>query len=1341
MLKYFNQHQCSSYMGNGFSKMVAFSLMLVFLLPMLNHNAMNNPFEQFSAEKEIAESEENNPELLNISYYNMNAVNTDINGENIASSSKSTSDGGAIIMSSIIVNDSPSDSDIWIIKTDSNGAEEWNNTFGGPFIDLGHDIIQNSEGGYTITGRYSYSSFNDLWILKIDNLGNEIWSKTFGGDDSDWGVSIVETSDGEYISVGNSFVDYQNGGNQILAIKVDSEGSLVWEKEYGGAHADYSQTISKTSDGEFILAGNTYSFGDPAEGHAWLVKIDSDGNEIWNNTYSEIHHVISRIVETQDGDYVGVGTGWDGQHEFMWMFKADSMGNFVWSSNYDNNSIGNSVSINAQGDFFFTGRTILDDNIDLVIVKTDKSGIQEWNLTKGGTGDDYPVDIIEICDSTFSLVGVTSSFGTEVSSPWFLKLRIPGTGFSSACNEGGDAWLNLELISWQGNSSTTWDTDGTDMDVQFQVCIDLDGDSDGISPLCTWTEIWNNTLTLSNTWETTFDLIEDNTTLNITIECWDNDDFADEWGNGPDACDMNPDDDEWRLFYEVNWSNITTETFSGDGSIGNDTQWGNAESTWKVTVSYYGDEDNDGVSDYVDICSNSQDSEEIDEVGCSWQQYDWDSDGILNVEDPCPTMQEDYCGTEGDYVEISRFTSVHGGTTSSAVVYFDNRNARDSYSISPDGRFLSLLKGHGGCQGCQLKGYTGAYLFSLDDVDEYVSLNNGQQGILAFGFNAGETAHMTFSKDSEQFFVSSPGGFGAYNSSSPEDETRNPDNPGEHYYYANSNIPAADHASPSIHEEESSGANWEHVQTVSISQNDRFLYTGGLVYDFQSGNVDCCGTSNFSYGQIYSPNGNHHDSIVNLKTTYLRPDGLSIRASSGIAEIYYAQEPSTVIQTINLPHDAVQVGSTSDGNSVVILSANETVSSIQNFDLLTGLSREIIPFTADGGVAKGLHVSKNGLRIVAVYDGSVKIFERDRDSDGFTDTEDLCPEIAGGFSGCLEEYFDTDEDGVNDKDDQCPGTTKGTNVDATGCAMNQLDSDGDGISDATDQCPNTPNGDSVGLTGCSGSQVDSDGDGIYDSQDNCPNTPSGTTVDSTGCAPDDVVDLDSDGDGVRDSVDACPNSATGIVVDSTGCETSGDVQEVEDEVSTDDSSDALYGFIGLLVVVGIIAAAVAGIKSLFSSSDDGYDWDYDSYSSVSNQTISTPQPEPNLELQNIVAELERQRMQSEREMNQLRQQQAQQSSASEIAAMQREMQALQQRVADSEQAKLQLQNEIEQVKIQKDESINMQDSVVGGDMVASGGQKIESQTNVTGTDPEAIARIIFEAQEKERERMRKERNE
>ena len=255
---------------------------------------------------------------------------------------------------------------------------------------------------------------------------------------------------------------------------------------------------------------------------------------------------------------------------------------------------------------------------------------------------------------------------------------------SISSNNKSDAWLNLELLSWQGNSSTTWDTDGTDMDVQFQVCIDLDGDSDGISPLCTWTEVWNNTLTLSNAWETTFDLIEDNTTLNITIECWDNDEFADEWGNGPDACDLNPDDDEWRLYYEANWSNITTETFSGDGSIGNDTQWGNAESTWKVTVSYYGDEDNDGVSDNVDGCEDTVIGDESDSAGCSWEQYDWDSDGIVNSEDQCPTSVEIYCSAGNQYLPTTKVTFTNNQIAESSV-------GSRAWDISPDGKHLAVI--------------------------------------------------------------------------------------------------------------------------------------------------------------------------------------------------------------------------------------------------------------------------------------------------------------------------------------------------------------------------------------------------------------------------------------------------------------------------------------------------------------------------------------------------------------------------------------------------------------------------------------------------------------------------
>ena len=185
-------------------------------------------------------------------------------------------------------------------------------------------------------------------------------------------------------------------------------------------------------------------------------------------------------------------------------------------------------------------------------------------------------------------------------------------------------------------------------------------------------QIWNNTFSLSNAWETTFDLIEENATLNITIECWDNDEFADEWNDGPDACDMNPNDDEWRLYYEANWSNITTETFSGDGSIGNDTQWGNAESTWKVSVIYYSDNDGDGIFENNDLCPSSTPGATVDQWGCSWIDDDYDNDGLANGNDECPESSSELCGYNytNYIIGLKKTTNELFGITNSAYNFF-----------------------------------------------------------------------------------------------------------------------------------------------------------------------------------------------------------------------------------------------------------------------------------------------------------------------------------------------------------------------------------------------------------------------------------------------------------------------------------------------------------------------------------------------------------------------------------------------------------------------------------------------------------------------------------------------
>ncbi len=791
------------------------------------------------------------------------------------------------------------------------------------------------------------------------------------------------------------------------------------------------------------------------------------------------------------------------------------------------------------------------------------------------------------------------------------------------------------------------------------------------------------------------------------------------------------------------------------------------------------DFDNDGVDDIIDECLGTGNSVEVDEGGCSWQQSDLDGDGVLNPDDNCHGLIG-ACSIGPQYVILD--SSFEGG----AMSWYHS-----------DGSILSLKD----------TDESQTNNFQVVDSDGEIKNLTGDPS------NAGIFQHFGYGSNSQFVYSTSDSGNG------------------NKCAIRLFEIIGDDFSQPVTLDVNTGNCVW--VGMSHIKQSLYVVNTDGEIIEYTSDEIDMAIAEQWSNGVRGEAGSVLHSGITvdtyDTDQIFMSPEGRTLIIQEDGTNTWIIDTKSNSITNapfnVNCPgyksgflseihfYDCEQMFELSTGVRIDIGLSFDT-NWLNNGALPWGLSFQLDtsndynpqtisnpatePFnttivgcwTSDcrPSSSSKIAVSPDGKEmLISERGGTEKIYliaYLDSDLDEIPNMLDICPNTVIGSSvnseGCTPDQVDSDEDGVYDSQDLCDGTVVGTAVDSSGCASNQLDSDADGISDASDQCPNTPNDESVGLTGCSGSQVDTDGDGVYDSQDNCPSTPSGTTVDSTGCAPDDVVDLDSDGDGVRDSVDTCPNSEKGIIVDSTGCETSGDVQELDDEVSSEDLSDAFVGFIGLLVVVGIIAAAVAGIKSLFSSNGDGYDWDYDSYSSVSNQTISTPQPEPNLELQNIVAELERQRMQSEREMNQLRQQQAQQSSASEIAAMQREMQALQQRVADSEQAKLQLQNEIEQVKIQKDESINMQDSVVGGDMVASGatkidrqtneshstvgiqdsaftgdaitsgGQKIESQTNISGIDSDLLEKLLDRERQAAEEtarmkeelaRLRKEQNE
>ena len=171
------------------------------------------------------------------------------------------------------------DTDIYLMKLNSTGDPVWSKTFGGDDHDRGFSSDLTTDGGVIITGySYSYGEGNyDLWLLKSDSDGNEEWNQTFGWGDGEEGLSVDQTNDGGYIITGNT---YYNGGNdiQLWLIKTDPLGSSVWEKGFGGNDPESGQSVQQTQNGGYVVVGSSQSYEGSNYNNIILIKTDSQGN-------------------------------------------------------------------------------------------------------------------------------------------------------------------------------------------------------------------------------------------------------------------------------------------------------------------------------------------------------------------------------------------------------------------------------------------------------------------------------------------------------------------------------------------------------------------------------------------------------------------------------------------------------------------------------------------------------------------------------------------------------------------------------------------------------------------------------------------------------------------------------------------------------------------------------------------------------------------------------------------------------------------------------------------------------------------------------------------------------
>jgi len=311
----------------------------------------------------------------------------------------------------------------------------WAKTYGGGNDDIAHSIQQTSDGGFIVAGEtYSFGVLNaDIWVFKINSKGGIQWEKTFGGGSYDFARCIQQTSDGGFI-VGGETSSF-GANTEVWVLKLDADGNIQWQKTYGGGGDDVAHSIQQTSDGGYIVAGETDSFG---AGFAdfWVLKLDSNGEVLWQKTYGGGEDDIAHsIQQTSDGGFIVAGetASFGAGFADFWVLKLDSNGDIVWQmqKTYGGSLDDKAYSVQQTSDsgYIVAGKTSSFGNPilgDMWVMKLDSNGVVIWEKTYGGPGSNAANFIRQTLEGEYIVAGETSSFGAGKADVWLLKLDING---------------------------------------------------------------------------------------------------------------------------------------------------------------------------------------------------------------------------------------------------------------------------------------------------------------------------------------------------------------------------------------------------------------------------------------------------------------------------------------------------------------------------------------------------------------------------------------------------------------------------------------------------------------------------------------------------------------------------------------------------------------------------------------------------------------------------------------------------------------------------------------------------------------------------------------------------
>ncbi|UCG93336.1 MAG: T9SS type A sorting domain-containing protein [candidate division WOR-3 bacterium] len=252
-----------------------------------------------------------------------------------------------------------------------------------------------------------------------------LWTRTYGGQFDEDGWAIEESSDGNYVIAGRT-ESFGAGDYDVYLIKLDTDGDTIWTKTYGGSLNDGAFSIQRTTDNGYIIAGVTSSFSTGGS-DVWLLKTDADGDTSWTRNYGgPTWDQGFSVQQTSDNGFIitGFSTVY-GSGDQVYLIKTDDSGDTLWTKTYGgtDQDYGRSVLQTPDGGYVVAGYTFSYGvgNGDAWLIRTDSEGVILWDTTYGGNLDDRALAVLRNPDNGYILVGYTASFGTGLYDVYIIR--------------------------------------------------------------------------------------------------------------------------------------------------------------------------------------------------------------------------------------------------------------------------------------------------------------------------------------------------------------------------------------------------------------------------------------------------------------------------------------------------------------------------------------------------------------------------------------------------------------------------------------------------------------------------------------------------------------------------------------------------------------------------------------------------------------------------------------------------------------------------------------------------------------------------------------------------------